>query len=222
MSISEYHGTVIHDEEASRLLGVHVKTIQRWDREGKTRCVRTIGGKRRVPESEIKRILGIHEKRKIIGYARVSSHTQRDDLKRQVELIKSYAREREWEIEVLKDLGSGLKEDRRNFQKLLKMVINREISKVIIAYPDRLTRFGFKTLEEFFKSYGTKIIAINREEKTPQEELVEDLITIISHFAGKLYGMRSHKYRKVVEGAKTTHTRSLATRSSTSMMWGSF
>ena len=189
-------------KEASKLLGVHVKTIQKWDREGKIRCVRTVGGKRRVPESEIKRILGIHEERKIVGYARVSSHTQKDDLERQIELIKSYAGEKEWEIEILKDVGSGLKEDRRSFQKLLRMVMNREVSKVIVAYPDRLTRFGFKTLKEFFKSYGTKIVVINREEKTPHEELVEDLITIISHFAGKLYEMRSHKYRKVVEGAK--------------------
>ena len=189
-------------KEASKLLGVHIRTIQKWDKAGKIRCVRTVGGKRRVPESEIKRILGIHEERKIIGYARVSSRTQKDDLKRQVELIKNYAREKGWEIEVLKDIGSGLKEDRRNFQKLLRMVMNKEISKVIVAYPDRLTRFGFKTLEQFFKSYGTEIIVINKEEKTPQEELVEDLITIISHFAGKLYGMRSRKYRRVVEGAK--------------------
>ena len=189
-------------KEASKLLGVHIRTIQKWDKAGKIRCVRTVGGKRRVPESEIKRILGIHEERKIIGYARVSSRTQKDDLERQVELIKNYAREKGWEIEVLKDIGSGLKEDRRNFQKLLRMVMNKEISKVIVAYPDRLTRFGFKTLEQFFKSYGTEIIVINKEEKTPQEELVEDLITIISHFAGKLYGMRSRKYRRMVEGAK--------------------
>ncbi|MCD6538411.1 IS607 family transposase [Candidatus Bathyarchaeota archaeon] len=176
--------------------------MQKWDKEGKIRCVRTIGGKRRVPESEIKRILGIHEKRRVIGYARVSSHTQRDNLERQIELIKSYAKERGWEIEILKDVGSGLKEDRRNFQKLLSMIINKEVSKVIIAYPDRLARFGFKTLEEFFKSYGTEIVVINHEEKSSQEDFVEDLITIISHFAGKLYGMRSYKYKKVIEGAK--------------------
>lgn len=95
-----------------------------------------------------------------------------------------------------------MKEDRRNFQKLLKMGMNKEVSKVIVAYPDRLTRFGFKTLEDFFKSYGTEIVVINKKAKTPQEELVEDLITIISHFAGKLYRMRRHKYRKVVKGAK--------------------
>ena len=172
------------------------------DREGKIRCVRTVGGKRRVPESEIKRILGTHEERKIVRYARVSSHTQKDDLERQIELIKSYAGEKGWEIEILKDVGSGLKEDRRNFQKLLRMIMNKEVSKVIIAYSDRLARFGFKILEEFFRSYGTEIVVISHEEKSPQEELAEDLITIISHFAGKLYGMRSSKYKKVVEGAK--------------------
>ena len=189
-------------KEASKLLGVTVRTIQRWDKEGKIRCVRTVGGKRRVPESEIKRILGIHEERKIIGYARVLSHTQKDNLERQIELIKSYTKEKGWDIEILKDIGSGLKENRRNFQKLLRMVMNKEVSKVVIAYTDRLTRFGFKILEEFFNSYGTEIVVINKEEKSPQEELIEDLITIISHFASKLYGMRSHKYKKVVEGAK--------------------
>ncbi|PUA32323.1 MAG: IS607 family transposase [Zestosphaera tikiterensis] len=189
-------------KEASEILGVHVRTLQKWDREGKIRCVRTVGGKRRVPESEIKRILGLHEERKVVGYVRVSSHTQRDDLERQIEAINQYAKERGWSIEILKDIGSGLNEDRRGFQKLLKMVINREVSKVIIAYPDRLARFGFKILQQFFQSYGTEIIVINREEKELKEELVEDLITIISHFAGKLYGMRSHKYREVVKSAK--------------------
>jgi excisionase family DNA binding protein len=188
-------------KEACELLGVHIKTLQKWDREGKIKCVRTIGGKRRVPESEIKRILGIKDKeqRKIIGYVRVSSNTQKDDLERQIDMIKSYARDLNWNVEILKDIGSGLNEKRKNYKKLLKMVINREVEKVIITYSDRLTRFGFETLKEFFKSYGTEIIVINKKYRTPQEELVEDLITIISHFAGKLYGMRSHKYKKLTK-----------------------
>ncbi|WP_421078618.1 IS607 family transposase [Methanothermococcus sp. Ax23] len=188
-------------KEACELLGVHIKTLQKWDREGKIKCVRTIGGKRRVPESEIKQILGIKDKeqRKIIGYVRVSSNTQKDDLERQMDMIKSYARDLNWNVEILKDIGSGLNEKRKNYKKLLKMVINREVEKVIITYPDRLTRFGFETLKEFFKSYGTEIIVINKKYKTPREELVEDLITIVSHFAGKLYGMRSHKYKKLTK-----------------------
>jgi len=189
-------------KEASQILGVHIRTLQKWDEEGKIHCVRTVGGKRRVPESEIKRILGLHEERKIVGYARVSSHTQRDNLERQIEEISKYAKERGWNIEILKDIGSGLNEDRKNFQKLLKMVMNKEVSKVIVTYPDRLTRFGFKTLQQFFQSYGAEIIVINQEEKEPREELVEDLITIVSHFAGKLYGMRGRKYKEVVENTK--------------------
>jgi len=82
------------------------------------------------------------------------------------------------------------------------MVMSKEVSKVIITYPDRLTRFGLKVLQQFFQSYGTEIIVINQEEKEPKEELVEDLIKIVSHFAGKLYGMRSHKYKEVVENTK--------------------
>jgi len=187
-------------KEASEMLGVHIRTLQKWDEEGKIHCVRTVGGKRRVPESEIKRILGLREERKIIGYARVSS--QRDDLERQIEAITQYAKEQGWNIEILKDIGSGLNEERKSFQKLLKMVMNKEVSKVIITCPDRLTRFGFKILQQFFQGYETEIIVINQEEKEPKEELVEDLITIVSHFADKLYGMRSRKYKEVVENAK--------------------
>ncbi len=79
--------------------------------------------------------------------------------------------------------------------------MNREVSKVVIAHPDRLTRFELRTLEEFFKSYGTEIV-VKKEAKTPKEELIEDLITIISHFTRRLHGMRSHKYKKVVEDAR--------------------
>ena len=188
-------------KEASRILGVTVKTLQNWDKQGKIRVIRTPGGRRRIPESEIKRILGIQEERKIIGYARVSSRTQKDDLERQVQAIQQYARERGWSVEILKDIGSGLNEKRKNYQKLLKMVANREVSKVIVTYPDRLTRFGFETLKTLFQAFGTEIVVINGE-KEPREELIEDLITIISRFARKLYGVRSHKYREVVENAR--------------------
>jgi len=190
-------------KQASEILGVHPKTIQKWDREGKIQVVRTPGGRRRILESEIKRILGeTTENSLIIGYARVSSHAQKDDLENQIEAIKEYARERGWQIQILKDIGSGLNENRKNYRKLLELVAKGEVSKVIITYPDRLTRFGFKTLEFFFQQHGVKIIVLNEKDKTPREELIEDLITTISHFAGKLYGMRSHKYKTLKEGMK--------------------
>ena len=190
-------------KEAKKLLGVTTWTIQQWDKQGKIRCVRTVGGRRRIPESEIKRILGLKEERGIVGYARVSSVTQKDDLERQKMSILNYAKEKGYgDIQILSDVGSGLNEKRKSFLKLLEMVSEKKVSKVIVAYEDRLTRFGFETLSRMFLAFGTSIEVINREEKTPQEELVEDLITIVSHFAGKLYGMRSHKYEEVVEGVR--------------------
>jgi putative resolvase len=190
-------------KEAKKLLGITTKTIQRWDKEGKIRVVRTIGGRRRIPESEIKRILGLKEERVVVGYVRVSSTTRKDDLERQKQLIHSYAKDKGYgEIQILSDVGSGLNENRKGFLRLLEMVTERKVSRVIIVYEDRLTRFGFETLRKMFQAFGTAIEVINSEEKTPQEELVEDLITIVSHFAGKLYGMRSHKYKEVVEGVR--------------------
>jgi putative resolvase len=145
----------------------------------------------------------LKEERVVVGYARVSSATQKDDLERQKQLIHSYAKDKGYdEIQIVSDVGSGLNEKRKGFIKLLEMVAERKVSKVIVAYKDRLTRFGFETLRKMFQAFGTAIEVVNSEEETPQEELVEDLITIVSHFAGKLYGMRSRKYKEVVEGVR--------------------
>ena len=187
------------------MLGVSTRTIQRWDKAGRIRCVRTPGGRRRIPLSEILRIIGETEGEltKVVGYARVSSNTQLDDLERQKNAIIEYAKGQGFELdEIITDVGSGLNERRRGYQKLLGMVARREVKAVIVTYRDRLTRFGFDTLEFFFGVFGAKIIVINEEEKAPHEELVDDLISIVSHFAGRLYGFRSHKYKRVVEGVR--------------------
>jgi len=180
------------------LLGLHPRTIQKWDKQGKIRVVRTPGGRRRIPESEIRRLQGEKGIRSVIGYARVSSNTQKDDLERQVE----YLRQRGVR-EVVTDIGSGLNEKRRGFLRLLDRVLHNEVDKVVVLYEDRLTRFGFDTLKKVFEAHGTTIEVLNQTDaKPPQQELVEDLITIISHFSGKLYGMRSHKQKEVVKRAK--------------------
>jgi putative resolvase len=186
-------------KQAKELLGVRTSTIQGWDRDGKIRIVRTIGGRRRIPESEVQRIQGISSNDSlIIGYARVSYASQKDDLDTQVNLLKQKGIET-----ILTDVGSGLNENRKNYQKLLKMIVDRKLSKIVISYQDRLTRFGFSTLESFSSSFGVKIEVLNDNiYKTPQEELVQDLITIIAHFSGKLYGMRSHKSKKIVDAVK--------------------
>ena len=189
-------------KEACLLLGLHPRTIQKWDKQGKIRIVRTPGGRRRIPESEIRRLQGEKGIRSIIGYARVSSNTQKDDLERQVKYLQEYGVH-----EVITDIGSGLNENRKGFLKLLDKILHNEVDKVVILYEDRLTRFGFDTLKRVFEEHGTSIEVINQTDaKPPQQELLEDLITIISHFSGKLYGMRSHKQKEVVERAKNLFT----------------
>ncbi len=189
--------------EAAKIISVSVRTIQRWDKAGKIRCIRTVGGRRRVPESEIRRILGLSEKRVIVGYARVSSRNQRDDLERQVQAIMEYASRLGYELsEVITDVGSDLNEKCRGYMKLLDMVTEGRVGRVIVTYLDRLTMFSFSILKRLFQAFGTEIEVINSRERATREELVKDLIAIVAHFANKLYGRRSHRYRKLIRGVK--------------------
>ena len=184
--------------------------MQRWAREGKIRVVKTVGGIRRIPESEIRRLLGEEVKRvdvvgevRVVLYARVSSYDQEKhgDLDRQLELLRKYAKKKGYRIiEEIKDRASGLKEDRKGIKRIFELAEKGLIDKVIVTYPDRLARFGLKYIERHLNYCGVSIEFIKpKQEKDPKEELIEDLITIITSFAGKLYGMRSHKVKKLKE-----------------------
>jgi len=195
-------------KEACRILGIHPNTLRKWDRNGKIRVVRTIGGRRRIPESEIKRLLGINEStnNNVAIYVRVSSYDQKKkgDLDRQKQSLLEYAKAKNYNVTtIIEDIASGLNENRKGLSKLFDLVNNRKISVVIVSFKDRLTRFGFKYIEKYFSSYNVKIEIVNTDnEKDAYQELVEDLIAIVSSFAGRLYGLRSHRYKKVVEGVK--------------------
>jgi excisionase family DNA binding protein len=196
-------------QEACRRLGIHPNTLRKWDRQGKIRVVRTVGGRRRIPESEVERLMGfvkLDVSRKAVIYVRVSSHDQKQkgDLERQKQSLLDYAKSRGYEVTaVLEDVASGLNEKRKSLSKLFNLVERREIGVIIVAFKDRLTRFGFSYLERYFSSHGVRIEVVNGEEpRDAYQELVEDLIALVSSFAGKLYGLRSHKYEKVVEGVK--------------------
>jgi putative resolvase len=194
---------VLRPKEVCERLGISYTTLRDYVRRGYIKPLLTPGGKWRFREEDVERLIGIVKQKRVMLYARVSSSSQRDDLERQIRALEEWARSNNIvEYELVTDIGSGLNEDRRGFKKLLTLAIERKISKIVIAYPDRLTRFGFKTIEELLRAFGVEIIVLNHEDKDPREELVEDLITIVSHFAGKLYGMRSYKYKKVVEGAR--------------------
>lgn len=189
--------------KVAEMLGVHKVTVIRWIKQGKIKAVR-IGREFRVPEDEVKRLLKGKLTNTAVIYARVSSSDQKSDLERQVEYLKGYCSARGYAIvDILTDVASGLNEKRRGLKKLFDYVVNGKVDVVVVSYKDRLTRFGFRYLEEFFNSHGVRIEVIFGEEpKDLQLELIEDLIAIVTSFASRLYGMRSHKKKKVVESVK--------------------
>jgi putative resolvase len=185
--------------EAGRILGVTTHTIQVWDRQGRIKCIRLPTGRRRIPESEIRRLLNIVEQRKEAIYARVSSYDQKSDLEKQIQLLMNKAPR----AEVYSDVKSGLNFRRKGLLQLLDDVVNRRISKIYVTYEDRLARFGFDLLCWICSKYGTEIVVVNGKEAiSPQEELVQDLIAIITSFSAKLYGLRSHKTKRLLTAVK--------------------
>jgi len=194
---------MLRPKEVCERLGISYATLREYVRRGWIKPVVLESGRWRFRVEDVEKLAGTIKLGKVVLYARVSSNTRRDDLERQVKVLEEWARSNNIaDYEVVTDVGSGLNEDRKGFRKILKLAVERKISKIVVAYPDRLTRFGFKTLKELLSAFGVEVVVLNHEDRDPKEELVDDLITIISHFAGKLYGMRSHKYKEVVEGAR--------------------
>jgi len=195
---------LLRPKEACQLLGISYSTLLRWIREGKIRVVTTEGGKYRIPYSEVKKYLERREETRAVIYARVSSADQREDLERQINYLMNYATAKGYKVvEVLKDIASGLNTQRKGLLKLFKLVEGKNIDVVLITYKDRFTRFGFEYLEEFFSTIGVRIeVVLGEEPKEATQELVEDLISIITSFAGKIYGMRSHKKSVFIQGVK--------------------
>jgi putative resolvase len=196
-------------KEATKILGVTVKTLQRWDKLGKIKVLRTPTNQRMIPESEIKRILSnfTGEMKTIAIYARVSSNEQKTkgDLQRQVDYIKTQLDKNIYsDIIEITDVGSGLNDKRKGLLKLMKMAQDGEITDVAIRYKDRLTRFGFNYLEMYFNSHSVNIHILNEDDKqkTIHEELVEDLLSIVTSFSGRLYGIRSNKNRTTKDKMK--------------------
>ncbi len=198
-------GKLLKPREFCELIGISYRTFKRWVSEGRIHVVRTPTGRIRVPYSEVERILGekpeVKETRAAI-YARVSSNDQKSDLERQVQHLTQYCSVKGYRvIDILSDIASGLKTNRRGLLKLFNHVVNKQVDVVVITYKDRLTRFGFEYLEYFFKQYGVKIEVVYGEEpKDAYQELVDDLLAIVTSFASKLYGMRSRRKKKLVQG----------------------
>jgi len=190
---------MLRPKEVCQRLGISYATLREYVKKGYIKPVILETGKWRFKEEDVERLMGIVRKRKVILYARVSSNTQKDYLINQVKYLEENVKDYD---QVITDVGSSLNMKRKGFLKLLRMILNNEVSKVVIAYPDRLVRFGFEIIEEICKAHNCEIVVLNKEDKTPEQELIEDLTSILVSFSGKLYGMRSHKYEMVKKCAE--------------------
>jgi excisionase family DNA binding protein len=188
--------------EFAKLLGVSRVTVIKWIKSGRI-VAYSVHGKWRIPYSEVERLLkGVQRVKRVAIYTRVSSNTQRNDLERQVESLKLWVFKNfpSAEYVVVTDIASGLKEDRKGLRKLIEMAKRREIQAVVVAYRDRLTRFGFEYLKTLFSILSVDVyVAFQEEPKDYAQELVEDFVEIVTSFASRIYGKRSKRYRKVVE-----------------------
>lgn len=189
-------------------LGVSIKTLQRWDREGILVAKRTPTNRRYYTEDQYLSYVGKSQpKSLILAYTRVSSRSQLDDLTSQTEFLKQFVNAKgEILDEVISDIGSGLNYNRKNWNKLLLDYVARGlVSKIYITYKDRFVRFGFDWFERFCNYYNCKIIVVKNETTSPQQELVDDLISIIHVFSCRIYGLR--KYMKELKDDESLQDR---------------
>lgn len=190
------------------MLGVSVSTLRRWEREGKIKPERTPGGQRRYSETDYKIMTGkpvpVDRPRKTVLYGRVSPSGQRDDLGRHVSALEAYAVSKGYCFEVYEDVGSGLNYNRRNFRKLLKDMMAGRVDRVVVMHKDRLLRFGFAMLADIAEASNVVLEVVDKTEveRDVKKEMVEDMLSIVQHFCSRLYGLRSHTYKRVVSCVK--------------------
>ena len=190
--------------KAAHELGLHPFTVRKWIKQGKIAAIR-IGQEARVPRSEIERLAGKTDGRLLVLYGRVSGHGQKEDLDIQIQRLQAWAASERKGMDtlVLSDMGSGLKASRKQLRQLLKLVCEDKVGEVAITYEDRLTRFGQEYLETLFSCFGVTLTVLEPgEEKTPEQELTDDMLALIASFSGRLYGMRSHKQKELLKCAQ--------------------
>ena len=193
--------TYVGGKEASKILGVHQRTLYLWEANGKIDTIRTPGNKRlynvnKYLYGDKKEINILEEKidnktRYKIAYVRVSSNNQNDDLERQ----KNYMKKRFPNHEIIEDIGSGMNLNKRGIRRIIKLAISGQVEEVVVAYKDRLTRFGYELIEDLIHEYSNGKITVVHANKDiePEEELVKDVLQIMNIFVAKMNGLCKYK-----------------------------
>ena len=197
--MDEENENYLRPGEACRLLKIDRKTLYNWEKKGKIKCDRTRGGQRRVLKTDVlpdyKPTRPEITKRKIC-YCRVSTSSQKEDLARQVRFFKrKYP-----DYEIIKDIGSGLNSKRKGFNAILDAGIKGTVEEIVVTHKDRFCRFNFDVFEGIIKRFSNgRIVVLNRKRSSPEEELVEDLLAIVTVFSARLHGLRSHSLKRELQ-----------------------
>ena len=192
--------------EASKILGITPQTLRRWERIGQLVPDKiTAGGTRYY---NIDRLLGVSSKGQdsdlTYAYARVSSHDQKEDLQRQKQVLATYCVIHGWNYEVISDLGSGMNYKKRGLKNLLDAILGRKIRRLVLTHKDRLLRFGSELVFTLCEIHNVEVVIINQgEDLSFEEDLAKDVLEIITVFSARLYGVRSHKNKKLIEAYRS-------------------
>ena len=173
-----------------------MNTLQKWDRKGILKAYRSPTNRRYYTHEQYLRYRGFisSEQGKTIAYARVSSPSQKRDLVMQKEALRAYCLDHGIKVDQwVEDVGSALNYKRKGFNQVIQDIELGHVKRLIIGYEDRLVRFGYDWFEAFCERHGTEIVVTNGESFSPEQELVKDLLAIVTVFSARLHGLRSHK-----------------------------
>ena len=185
----------------AEMIGVTQQTLRNWDKLGKLKPHYVSAGRYRYySQVQLNELMRKKLKERIVvGYARVSSSKQKDDLERQIENVKMYMLAKGYSFEIISDIGSGINYNKKGLNQLLELVVSSRVEKIVVLYKDRLLRFGYELIENLCGQFGTSIEVIDHTEKTEEQELVEDLVQIVTVFSCRLQGKRANKARKMLK-----------------------
>ncbi|GLV54093.1 hypothetical protein KDH_09420 [Dictyobacter sp. S3.2.2.5] len=189
--------------EFAKRIGVVPKTLQRWDREGRLKAHRTVTNQRYYTDEDLSMVLGLEKttkKKRCVAYCRVSSSAQKPDLLKQRHHLEQFCIARGLVVdEWIEEIGGGLNFQRKKFLTVVDDIVAGEIGSLVIAHKDRLVRFGFPLIEHLCVMHQCDLIVLNTQSLSPEQELTQDVLTILQCFSSRLYGLRN--YRKTVKEA---------------------
>ena len=191
--------------KAAKLLGVSEITLRRWDNEGRLPSIRTEGGHRRYDISKLKpesvHKFSFADNKKTIAYARVSDHDQKSDLERQKQVLELFCSKNGWTFDMISDLGSGMNYHKKGLKKLLNAILEDNVGRLVLTHKDRLLRFGAELIFAICEAKDVEVVIINKGDDTNfEEDLAADVLEIITVFSARLYGARSKKNKKMIDG----------------------